>query len=424
MSTKRSFQLHDVGSGAKKLKMDDFNEEKPFIVTYHLLEKNGYNYFGAAFNQFVKWPQNPIAAVVAGDLVKVYEFPVNEAKMKLIKSEKYQFKFTENQAFWAVAWCCLGADQYKIVAGCESGRLFVIDFTTMEIEKDFNDCGGAITDIRTSPITPSLVAVSSDDKAVRIFDIRATAALIICGGARFHQDRVQSVDWTPDGKEVVSSGIDHRVMCWDLSTKRVQDHLEYCAGFLDQGLEIEPTNEYAGNGRLEQARRVFNPKGYTLFILSPSHSITNLHHDGVFRKNHRNYLLSKACGKESAISFWRFGTYGDVKENLEDGEPATSHVKIGAKSLKGGFEWFCKFGVDPLRKYIGVGGRGGHLQFHDLQNWEQEEPALSIKFKTKAIRQVVFSDQGRIVLVTGDGGFLCRLDRVQSGAQQTRNIWN
>ncbi|EGT57786.1 hypothetical protein CAEBREN_13430 [Caenorhabditis brenneri] len=76
--------------------------------------------------------------------------------------------------FYSVAWCqqpsdILGALIIKIVVGDETGRLYVVDYETMKVERELQGLRGVCNEIRTNLQCPTLIAVASNDRAVRVW---------------------------------------------------------------------------------------------------------------------------------------------------------------------------------------------------------------------------------------------------------------
>lgn len=401
-----------------------------FIGTFRTVENHKQNLYGCAFNQYLNWPTTPVAAAVGGTRICLYEFPANEPTIIPIKAVNFKFEYDEE--LFTVAWCSLPENMHRVVFGGETGTMYVMDPVRMEIERHLKGCGDNVNDIRASPINPTLIVAASKDLSVRIFDIRNSACLLICGGMEMVPvANTLSADWTPDGKKILSCGFDHRVSGWDLSSERIQDHLKRCAEAINEGKEPEAHSEYnARDISVQHHGDVLNLKDYCLIINQPTNLISDLHFDYVDcirpieagEENKRLYYLTKGCGDERKIYCWRFGTYDGSKENQTPGEPSTTHALMFAKDVDEGFAWFSKFAIDPLRKWIVVGGGDGTLQFLSLCDDKKEEAIFSLGLSDSVIRQVDFCAEGRIIFVVGDGGLACRLDRSEPSAGQ-KDIW-
>ncbi|CAL2031073.1 unnamed protein product [Caenorhabditis brenneri] len=401
---------------------------KPFVGTFRMFEKHGTTLYGCAFNQFLDSSEEPIAAVVGGTRVHLYKFPPCGPYGDIIEFKDVNLEFKEPEELYTVAWCQIAADEYRLVFGGESGRLYVMDDRTMKVTKNLVACGGAINDIRTSPTNSKLFAIASKDKSVRVFDVRADAYLLVFGGPYSHLDSVLSVDWTPDGSKIVSCGFDNYVYGWDLSTKEIQDHLAYCSKYLDENKPIERIRS-TEDIRTRQSKSAFDPEGYTKQFHTPSNLTRHIHYDYVdciraITRGWGTYFITKGCGRESLLRCWRFGTYGDLTENPIPGEPLTCHVEICTKNCTRASAWFNKFAIDPKNEFIVAGGDWGDLYFHNFDANEQE-PIYTVKSNSKkeTTRQVAFSNDGKIILAVGDKGLMCRLDRVPEGSKIYRNFW-
>ncbi|EGT48065.1 hypothetical protein CAEBREN_28826 [Caenorhabditis brenneri] len=388
---------------------------KPFVGTFRMFEKHKTTLYGCAFNQFLHPPEVPTAAAVGGTRVHLYKFSpyAPYGNNHIIDYKDVNLEFKEAEDLYSVAWCQIGPDEYRIVFGGETGRLYVMDDRTMKITKNIIANGGAINDIRTCPTNSRLFATASKDKSIRVFDIRATAYLLVFGGLDSHLDSVLTVDWTPDGNKILSCGFDHYVNGWDLSAKEVQDHLTYCTKYLDENRPI---------------KKISDPEGYTKQFHKPSNMIRQIHHDYVdcirtVPGGKETYFITKGCGRESLLRFWRFGTYGSVTENSITGQPLISHTLIFTKKCTSASLWFNKFAIDPKHEFIVAGGDSGDLHFFNFD--KKEDPIYTVKLNSRKemTRQVAFSNDGKIILAVGQKGLICRLDRVPKESPINQNSW-
>lgn len=75
--------------------------------------------------------------------------------------------------------------------------------------------GDGINELRTHPLDPTQFASASADHSVRVWSVSAGGCTAVLGGPRGHRDQVLSVDWHPNGKQLVTAGVDGRIFIWD-----------------------------------------------------------------------------------------------------------------------------------------------------------------------------------------------------------------
>uniref|UniRef100_A0A1I7TUU7 WD_REPEATS_REGION domain-containing protein n=1 Tax=Caenorhabditis tropicalis TaxID=1561998 RepID=A0A1I7TUU7_9PELO len=399
---------------------------RPFIGTFKFRESHKKEVFGCAFNQFIKWPNTQIAAAVGGNFVHIYEFP--ETPHKINKLFDLPFSSDYEELFYSVAWCRDG-DEVKVVAGGDSGLLYVWDFAEKKLERTLTGCNNHINDIRTCPTTSTLIAMCSNDLTARIFDVRAATCLFVLAGRTSHHQRIFSVDWAPNGSHVVTVSEDHLILNWDLSTSEAKEHLEACLKDLDDGKEIRDFEHYKGNQLLENARGIVNPDKKALFIVNPSHRINSLHHQCIDcvrtiaagPNRDQVYHFTKSVVSKCHIRCWRFGSHDDRVEKPSDGEPCVSHVELFRKNIPIGEISFNKFAVDPQRKWLVSGGDTGTLHFFDMRDFEGTASKFDIEVPLNMPRQVDFCDGGHIIFVVGNKECMCRLDRVKPDEEDPKD---
>ena len=65
------------------------------------------------------------------------------------------------------------------------------------------------------PLDPSLIVAGSSDKLARLIDIRTGETLCRYEG---HSGSVQVVDFSPDGKRIITGSYDNTIRIWDVAT--------------------------------------------------------------------------------------------------------------------------------------------------------------------------------------------------------------
>lgn len=79
--------------------------------------------------------------------------------------------------------------------------------------------GGGINELRAHPHDDALFLSASDDRSIRLWDVREGGRLLaIFGGdpRHGHLHHVLTVDWHPRGDRFMSAGIDGRILLWQV----------------------------------------------------------------------------------------------------------------------------------------------------------------------------------------------------------------
>ncbi len=90
-------------------------------------------------------------------------------------------------------------------------------------------CGNSINDLSVHPTLPQLVAIASKDLSLHVWNIdtRVKVMQLCSRGLYGHVDELLTCDWSPDnGNRLISSGMDHYLIVWDLSTSECKHAIE------------------------------------------------------------------------------------------------------------------------------------------------------------------------------------------------------
>ena len=108
-----------------------------------------------------------------------------------------------------------------ILSGSQDATIRMWDLRISPVEsaggcrKVYNGNSDAVRDIRWSPTDGHMFATATDSGAIQLWDERRASAPLMRIAA--HDKPCQAVDWHPDGKYLVSGGIDKQVKVWDFS---------------------------------------------------------------------------------------------------------------------------------------------------------------------------------------------------------------
>ncbi|CAL2038886.1 unnamed protein product [Caenorhabditis brenneri] len=394
---------------------------KPYHFTKQYAEKSKTPFYGCAFNQFVKFPDAQILATVTTTFLHLYELPIKQKT--IIKRDSARIILENRDDFYSVAWCQQPSDipgipMTKLVVGGETGRMYVVDYETMTVDRELTGLRGMCNEIRTHPVFPSIIAAASNDRTVQVYDIRCDAPLFICGGRNVHSDKSMSVDWSPNGSHLVDSGYDHKVFLWNFSEPHIVEHLINAIDALDLGEEA-PTVEYTDVNE-EMAEMILSPKKKALFLTSPEAFAFDVHFDSVDcirlkMIKGQMYFVSRNCGNSPSLAFWRFGAWDKSQEVVpETDEPNQSVTQLSRKQINGvPIPYFMKFDIDADFQWCVVPGAKGDIQFFALRDREATGPTYTtiVSAEQWIIRQVAFCDRSEFFVAVSDNGIISRYDK-------------
>ncbi|KAF1755417.1 hypothetical protein GCK72_021986 [Caenorhabditis remanei] len=401
---------------------------KPFLGTAHLFEEGYVNLFGCSVNPFVEEFDDQLGVAVGGPNIHIYRMPVLEPKLELAAAGELD----EEEDLYTVAWCYdKGENLHKIATGGVSGVVYIVDAASMEVQRQLLGAGNAINDIKTCPTDSEIIAAASADRTIRIYHIKEPTCLILIGGRFSHHDSIVSIDWVSNAEKLYSCGFDHKVMCWDLNSRRVKAHIADCCRIIRSGQPLGDILEYSHSSGIQGVNQLFDLEGHTMLIKKPENSINDVHFDcvdslRVVDYKEKAYVISKSTGHGRKICFWRIGTFGQETEMVHRDEISTSHTKIAEMSIDDGYPWFGKIDVDVTGKWLAAPGDSGNIHLYNLKNRNERKAFLDLKvpdMKDTMIRQVMFSPNGRLLFVVGDAGFVARIDRVPDNATNVVDVW-
>ncbi|EGT58631.1 hypothetical protein CAEBREN_29779 [Caenorhabditis brenneri] len=372
-------------------------DEQPFILSATVQTEHKSSNYGCAFNPYADDPnEDQLVATVGGEYLHVFHCPPETNHLVPLKAWHFP---TDNQPkeggkqlteqLFSVSWAAdsyedrNGRSELRLVAGGQLGKLYVVDYGTMAHCNTLHCTGGEINEIRVSPANSDLIAVASSDMALRIFHIRNSACLVVIGGPKCHQGNILTVDWHYKGDYIISAGIDHRAIRWDLAAPPVKKHIDRICEALKSGEQnqfepVQPTNDkeleaayaksqqHPGGAKASSTRSTFQTQWPNDIHFNAVDCVRVL--SGVDR------IMSKSV--DSTLTLWRFGPpmhqqVNPVPQRID--APETCTTVLQTRDLGDADPpFFIKFDIDPRRRWIACPGREGSVSFYDMRNPKPE----------------------------------------------------
>lgn len=81
--------------------------------------------------------------------------------------------------------------------------------------------GGAINQLKCPVHKPYLLASASMDQSIRLWNINTMVCIATFHGILGHRDEIVTIDFNRNCSQLVSGGMDHVIVVWDLTRKSV-----------------------------------------------------------------------------------------------------------------------------------------------------------------------------------------------------------
>lgn len=285
-----------------------------------------------------------------------------------------------------------------LMAAGAHGIIRIISTSNPSSIKYLSGHGGAINDMKVSPISPELVLSGSKDHSVRLWNIQTDVCIAIFGGVEGHRDEVLSLDFHCSGSYIVSCGMDHSLKIWKF----------------DQ--EILASIELSKKYNDAAARKSFP----TIRKHFPTFSTRDIHRNYVdCAAWYGNFIISKSC--EDKVVCWRPGRL----ESPTDLNLPTKYTTDTTCSILENFEvkhcniWFLRFSIDRSMKYLALGNKVGEIYVFDIDSHDHDcrrtsKFILSNPKCTHAIRQTCFNNNSNILICACEDGSIWRWNNPQS----------
>jgi polycomb protein EED len=233
-------------------------------------------------------------------------------------------------------------------------------------------------------VLPNLLVTGSKDLSIRLWNVKNATCIAIFSGIRGHRDEVLSIDISADGKSLISGGIDHNLMEWDLNSEEIQEKIKACN-------EIDSLA--SRNGKSFPFTRIHFPEFST-------RDVHGNYVDSV--KYFGSTFLSKSC--ENNIIWWK------KKEQASKGPQVT---KLFTFDITESEIWFMRMELDLQMTQLAVGSQNGKVFIFNLDTKSpvNKKSTAAHPRCTAPVRQMAFSRDGNILVSTCDDGTVWRWDR-------------
>lgn len=240
------------------------------------------------------------------------------------------------------------------------------------------------------PVHPHLLYSGSKDYSIRLWNIRNSTCIAIFSGIRGHRDEVLSIDVSADGNHLISGGIDHNVMIWNLCDVDLKDKIDACNGVEGFG---------RGSKNFKSIRMHF-----------PEFSTRDVHRNYVDSvKYFGKTFLSKSC--ENNIIWWK------RKDSVMSKGPQI--CKLFTFDIIDSEIWFMRMEIDNQMSQFSVGSQNGKVFIFNLdtENPVNKRSTLIHAKCNSPVRQMSFSRNGNILVAGCDDGTIWRWDRKEPKGQ-------
>jgi len=370
---KRKKKMKNINCKSKKLN---------YQCTGHWKEDHGQPLFGVSVNPHISDPDDPVVfATVGFNRVTIYESTPSGVRLVQCYADP-----DPEENFYTCAWSYDSETRRPILAAAGSrGIIRLFSPASMACVRHFVGHGNAINELKFHPTDPNLLLSASRDHALRVWNVKTEANIIILGGVEGHRDEVLSADFDMAGKKIVSCGMDHSLKIWDFHSDKIRD-------------AIKLSYEIGVNG----CKTGFP----TVLSHFPEFSTRDIHRNYVdCCRWFGDIVFSKSC--ENSIVCWKPGQLDDRSDKNDE----SSSTIIHKLQLKECDIWFIRFSMDGDGKSLALGNRTGKVFVWDL---DVEDPAdircsvLAHPKCTSTVRQTSMSKDGSVLISVCDDGTLWR----------------
>jgi len=306
----------------------------------------------------------------------------------------------EDERFYTSCWTyrpgAEGAQPLLCVAGSR-GIAKIIDVEAGALDMALIGHGNAINDACFSPADPCLLLTASKDESIRLWNVRTNVTIAIFAGDRGHRDEVLAVDAHLTGAAFCSAGMDNTVKVWQLDSEAIV--------------------EAARLSHEEPRRPDFRPFP-TVNEQFPKYSSAQVHSNYVDCARWVGSLIASKSTLNQVV-LWspdprRAARLPGAEPASEEAPPANSDCALVLTEfeLPEADIWFLRFGVDARQRLIAAGDKAGKIRVWGADGGAEPLAELAHKRAKKAVRQVCFCPNAKLVVGCCDDAtfFIYKLD--------------
>jgi len=385
-SVHSSTSSKENGQSRKRKDKSKHGNSKQKKLNYHCSgnwkEDHGQPIFGVSINPHIS-DETVVFATAGFNRVTVYESSGDSENGDTnIQIVQCYADPDPDENFYTCAWSYDSDTKKPILAAAGvRGIIRLFSPASMSCIRNFIGHGNAINELKFHPKDPNILLSVSRDHALRVWNVKTEANIVIFGGVEGHRDEVLSADFDMSGSKIVSCGMDHSLKIWNFATEKIRNAVKESYDMVKTG-------------------------GKTSF------ATVNCHFpDFSTRDIHRNYvdccrwfgdfIFSKSC--ENSIICWKPGQLDDTSEKSSSGEDECTIIqKLDAKDCD---IWFIRFSMDSDEKSLALGNRAGKILVWDLDVDHPSEIKCSTLSHPKCvstIRQTSMSRDGSTIIAVCD----------------------
>lgn len=140
----------------------------------------------------------------------------------------FSCSFQPEEDFYTCCWSISAMTQKSVLlAGGVRGLIRIFHPENPDIEtQTLVGHGSSVNQLKMFKRQRFLLASASSDHSIRLWNIDNGICIATFFGLDTHRDHVVSVDFNHDGTKLVSGGIDHTIVIWDLSKPEIVAAIE------------------------------------------------------------------------------------------------------------------------------------------------------------------------------------------------------
>lgn len=154
----------------------------------------------------------------------------------------------------------LNSSEEQVVAGSQSGSIKIWDLEAAKILRTLMGHKANITGLGCHPLSANLLASSSMDTNIKLWDVRRKGYIFRYQG---HTDAVRSLAFSPDGKWLASASDDCTVKLWDLGQGKAITEFKSHSGAVNI-VQFHPNEYLLASGSADRTIKLWDLEKFTM----------------------------------------------------------------------------------------------------------------------------------------------------------------